>query len=265
MKATNLKLFVAALTVTAFGMNVSAQSVLDETSFEVLGTGLVRPTGESVNVRERPSTSAPKCTDMNGFEIQATKHRLYELNTELPQWWSAAGGYISKKVCKLSVGKPITDDMLNRFFGWCDGYDLGEEWLVSRTASKRGLMVCYHNDGFPQLWLGKMVDNVLVFRYKIYLDIKVDEQNADPNRLTPTFEEREDMGRIYTLTVGTNWVQEVPWGGMGTMKTLNFSKLTDKILEKMFEDAIRKWDWKQDNFYLNSELLSDEYANYVLG
>jgi hypothetical protein len=34
---------------------------------------------------------------------------------------------------------------------------------------------------------------------------------------------------------------------------------------ELFKSAIEKWSWRDGYFYLNSDLLSSEYANYVLG
>lgn len=265
MKAKSIRVIFAVL-LAANGLTVSAQTqdLLSELTFEAPAK-LIRPTGANVNVRESPSANAPKAKDENGWNISATKHKLYSVNTELPAWWSTEYGYISKKVAKLSVGKPITDNMLNRFYGWSEGYDYASEWIVSRTASKHGLVVCYTSgEGWNTLWLGKQEDNVFVFKYRIFCTINVDESNTTPNYLNRHKEDRDGM-TMWELTVGKQLAQEVPHGGMGTIQMMNFSKINDKMILLLFKEAIENWSWRDSYLYLNSELLSDEYANYVLG
>ncbi len=247
----------------AYSTTCYAQNILDGLTFEV-PEKLMRPTGVAVNVRERPAVNAPKYKTEEGWDMTVTKHHLYAVNTELPAWWAVEGGYVSKKVAKLSVGKPITDDMLNRFFGWCESYDSADEWIVSPTASRHGLVVCMENSGWTSMWLGKQEGNVFVFKYRIFCTINADENNANPNLFDLHKEDRDGM-TMYEITIGKNFIQEVPWGGMGTTKTLNFKKLNDKVLEHLFKEAIEKWTWRDSYFYLNSDLLSGEYTNYVLG
>ena len=265
MKEKSIKVVFAFL-LAANGLTASAQTqdVLSELTFEAPAK-LIRPTGVNVNVRESPSANAPKAKDENGWDVSATKHKLYYVNTELPAWWNIEEGYISKKVAKLSVGKPITDNMLNRFYGWSESYDYANEWIVSRTASKHGFVVCYTSgEGWNSLWLGKQEGDVFVFKYRIFCTINVDEGNTTPNYLNRHKEDRDGM-TMWELTVGKQLSQEVPHGGMGTIQTLNFGKLNDKMILLLFKEAIENWTWRDSYLYLNSELLSDEYANYVLG
>jgi hypothetical protein len=255
---------MTVMLVLVLSASAQTQNVLGDLTFEE-PTKLIRPTGVNVNVRERPAANAPKAKNQEGWDVTATKHKLYYVNTELPAWWSTEDGYISKKVAKESVGKPITDDMLNRFYGWSEGYDSASEWMVSRTASKYGFVVCYTSgDGWNTLWLGKQVGNVFVFKYRIFCTITVDENNANPKYFNLHQEDRDDF-TLWTITVGKNFIIDVPWGGMGTTKTLDLRKLNDKAILELFKSAIEKWSWRDGYFYLNSDLLSSEYANYVLG
>lgn len=262
MKRTTLKIALAALMVLSAG-SICAQTLLDSITFEAPDK-LVRPTGTSVNVRERPSTSAPKAKTMDGWDMQVSKHTLYNVLTELPGWWSIEGGYVSKTVAKQSVGKPITDAMLNRFFGWSESYDYASEWLVARTASKNGLVVCFtEGEGWPTLWLGKQVGDVFVFKYNIICSVTVDD-SKDPNFIDLKSQPHDDF-MVYEITVGKGWARDVVWGDMGTKQVPDFGRFNDKVLLRLFQDAIRTWSWKNGYFYLNSELLSGEYAHYVLG
>ena len=264
MKKQSIKMMMAVL-MSLCGQAVYAQSqdVLSELTFEK-PEKIIRPTGTNVNIREEPSAKAPKAKDENGWD-KASKHQLYAVNTELPAWWNTEDGYISKKVAKLSVGKPITDNMLNRFYGWCEGYDSANEWIVSRTASKHGFVVCYTSgEGWNSLWLGKQEGDVFVFKYRIFCTINIDTENANPNYLNRHKEDRDGM-TMWELTIGKNLTQEVTHGGMGTIQTLKFSKLNDKMILMLFKEAIEKWSWRDSYLYINSELLSDEYANYELG
>ena len=76
--------------------------------------------------------------------------------------------------------------------------------------------------------------------------------------------ERNSVAQI-CIKVFKNFIIDVPWGGMGTTKTFDLRKLNDKAILELFKSAIEKWSWRDGYFYLNSDLLSSEYANYVLG
>lgn len=260
-----MKIMAAALMLlTAGSMESNAQSVLDDLTFET-PEKLCRPTAELVWLKESPKPKSPRYkAERGGPDVWVTKHKLYAVNSAPAGWWGIDGGYCPKKQARLSVGKPLTDNMFNRFFGWSSGYDDAAEWIVGRTASSRGLIVCYANEGLNSLWLGKQDGNVLVFKYRIFCSINIDENNANPNYINLHTEDRDGM-TMYEITIGKNFVQEVKWGGMGTTKTLNFSKLNDKVIEYLFKKAIEEWSWRDSYFYLNSELLSGAYANYQLG
>ena len=260
---TKAMILTAAL-ILAATMNTNAQSILDSISFET-PTKVARPTGSLVWLKEYPRNNSPKYKrEPGGEDVWVTKHRLYAASSAPAGWIGIDGGYCTTRQAHMSTGNTLTDDMFNRFCGWCEGYDDGNEWIVGKTRSERDLVVCYEKSGFSTLWLGKQEGNLLVFKYRIFCNIEIDENNSNPNYFKNLPEERDGM-TIWNITIGPNLVQEVTWGGMGTTKTLNFSKLNDRVLEVLFRKAIEEWNWRDDYFYLNSELLSGEYANYVFG
>jgi hypothetical protein len=123
-------------------------------------------------------------------------------------------------------------------------------------------MVYYtQSDRQNKLYLGKQVGNVLVFKYSVVFTIEVADNEA-PNYMNLAAEDR-DGTKYYTLTIGSNYVQQVVQGGMGMTKTLDFSKLNDKVLERIFQEVIKSN--RTDYLYINSLLLSGAYANYMLG
>ena len=257
-------LFTVLALLTATSTESYAQNLLGELTFEVPDK-LCRPTANVVWLKEAPRAKAPRYkAEQGGEDVWITKHKLYAVGSAPAGWWNIDGGYCMANQARLSVGKPLTDNMFNRFFGWCEGYDDGGEWIVGRTASTHGFVVCYENSGLNSLWLGKQEGNVLVFKYRIFCSFNIDEGNSNPNYINLHTEDRDGM-TMYEITIGKNFVQEVTWGGMGTTKTLNFSKLNDKVIEYLFKKAIEEWSWRDSYFYLNSELLSGAYANYQLG
>lgn len=262
MKRTTLKIALAALMVLSAGC-VSAQVALESLTFEAPAK-LIRPTGTAVNVRQRPSTSAPKAKNSAGWDLQVSHHRVYGVLDEQPSWWHIADGYVSKTVAKQTVNKPITDQMLNRFYGWCEGYDSADEWLVARTASKNDLVVCFtEGEGWPTLWLGKQVGDVFVFKYNIICSVTVDD-SKDPNFIDLKSQPRDDF-MLHEITVGPGLAREVVWGDMGTKKVPDFGRFNDKVLLRLFQEAIKSWTEQDGYRYINSDMLSDEYAHYELG
>lgn len=175
MNTRNFRL-AALMMLTAICTSGNAQSLLENLIFEA-PKQLVRPTGMATNVRTKPSKSAPKVKwPGSPWDLTVSKNEVYNAQSENAAWYNIGIGWISKSAARKVTSAPITDKMLNRFYGWSDGYDLWQEYLVSKTKSKYDLMVYYtQSDRQNRLYLGKQVGNVLVFKYSVVFTITVAE------------------------------------------------------------------------------------------
>lgn len=248
---------MAIAAMFSLNANAQTQSVLDALTFEAPAK-LIRPKGEWVNIRTRPSTSAPKVKDQWGSPTGVTKHQILGVEQENAAWYRIGKDqWISKSVAKLVQPRPITEKMMNRFFGWSQGYDSWAEWTIS-PAGKKGFYI--YMDG-NTLRLGKMVDNVLVFKYTIQVRITIDERPENAKKFeieTTTY----DGVPVYDLIVGTKFTREMQHAQL-TDRFVNLQMFTDKVIERLFKDAIEKNE--VDYRYITSDLLGGEYEKYELG
>ena len=259
MTTSRIKSVLTALVVAlCISTDAQAQSILETTTFEA-PQKLVRPKSEWVNIRTRPSTSAPKAKDKWGYEEGASKHKLLPVEEENAGWYRiGTGRWISKQVAKPVQPRPITDDMMNRFFGWSQGYDEWGEWTIS-PVGKLGFYV-YMTDN--ELRLGKMVGDVLVFKYCVNLGgIIISDAPEDVNKFNLEADAYDGEVR-YTITVGHNFTREMKHAQL-TDRFINLQLFNDRVLERLFKDKIEKEE--TDYMYITSDLLSGEYENYELG
>ena len=202
-----LKAMAVAALMLCQVTTVNAQSVLEKATFEA-PKKIVRPTGNWVNLRTSPSTRAAKVKDDWGGNAGVSKHQVFDIISENNGWYQIAKGqWISKTVCKPAKCGPITDKMMNRFFGWSEGYDSYAEWTISPVGKQGFYLYFTQSDGLPMLRLGKKVGNVLVFKYTIVLqNIYISEDSKDAKK----FELQQatyDGDERFTLTVGSNFVR----------------------------------------------------------
>ena len=159
----------------------STPSLLSNLTFEA-PKKIIRPTGEWVNIRTAPSTSAPKAripgTD---FTKGASKYDLLPVEDENAGWYRIGRNeWISKQVTRPALCKPITDAMLNRFFGYSEGYDYWAEWIITPVANSDFYLM--YLEAPMTLYLGKLVGNVFVFKYSVILDVAKYEEKCRKNR-----------------------------------------------------------------------------------
>lgn len=259
MKKTRIMRFLLALMALSFtSLGLQAQSILETTTFEA-PKKLIRPTGEWVNVRTRPSTSAPKVKDQWGDDMGVSKHELFAVEQENAGWFCIGKDrWISKQVAKAVQPKPITDDMMNRFFGWSQGYDDWSEWTIS-PVGKLGYYIYMCG---TSLRLGKMVDNVLVFKYTINLhNVYISDKPEDAKKFNIETNSY-DGDVLLTLTVGLNFSREMKHAQL-TDRFINLQLFNDRVIERLFKYKIEKNEI--DYMYITSDLLSGEYENYELG
>lgn len=259
MKKTLLSTVVMAI-AAMFCLNANGQteSVLDNLTFEAPAK-LIRPKGEWINVRTQPSLSAAKAKDKWGYEKGVTKHEILGVEQENAGWYRIGKDqWISKTVSTPVQPRPITEGMMNRFFGWSQGYDDWSEWTISPVGNK-GFYIYMCG---TSLRLGKMVGNVLVFKYTLELqNIVISEQPADAKKFNIETDTYDGEVR-YTLVVGTNYTREMRHAQL-TDRFINLQLFNDKVIERLFKEKIEKN--QVDYMYITSDLLSGEYENYELG
>jgi hypothetical protein len=265
-------IFIFAMLVMT-SMTASAQGstdILGNLVFES-NSKFIRPTKEWIPLKTKPSAKAPKMTDGTGdwkHDVGVGSYMLLPVLAESNGWYkvheniSGKDGWISKTNAKVSVGLPITQEMMNTNQCGYGGYDDGDTYRVYSPIGDYGLAVYC---SFNSIRLGKLVDKVFVFKYVIQTNIIIDEEQ--PNKFDVR-KELYDGNLIHTLTIGTNYctrlipgIQEEsgqymqPWA-------FDLSKLNDKVLLYLFKDVIEKN--QVEYLYINSELLTGEYANYFI-
>lgn len=205
---------------------------------------LIRPTNLDVNVRVSPSAKAAKATfydetDKKRYNLTKSSYEILGAEQENDGWYKIPEGWISKSEAKPASNDPILPKMLNRLCAYNTSYDDGIFWIVANIQGAHNLCVLYRevNNFWPTpsgLWLGKQVGNIFVFKYYKEIDVF---------KALSTYE--------IPTTEKNRFMHEVP----------DFSRFDEKMLEELFGGEIK--GGKINYCYINSELLSDEYANWV--
>ena len=179
---------------------------------------------------------------------------MYPVLSENQGWFQIPEGWVSKTVAKPTINKPITPSMMNN--QWC-GHVLGPGdgfmWRVYSPIGSAQLAIC---DCFGTLRLGKLVNNVFVFKYAVPMSLEIDHEN--PNR----WEIVKDEDLEY-LFMGTNFCKRITErsnydGSTRSYWLPDLSKFTDQQLIQIFQGVIKQN--KTDYFYLNSELLTGHWV-----
>ena len=180
---------------------------------------------------------------------------VWEENTG---WYRIGKGqWVSKSVTKACQSQPITPSMLNRFFGFSNSYDDCSEWMVT-PVGKKGFYLCF--DG-SSLRLGRLFGNILVFKYLIGLNVTALSE-ADQYETCLLDKKFQSGYAFFTLRAGGKYFTELRHGSQ-TWSTLNVAMFTDRVVEALFEDVIKRNVICE--YYLYSDLLSGQWANYELG
>lgn len=267
MKEIRLRLIAIVLMVVCHGGMVMAQSILDNLTFPP-PSKWIRPTGTNVNVRKSPAAKAARVCTID-------KSCLYPVMEEQGQWyktrdaweWGLAvpTGWVSKQVATEATPAPIKPEMLNRYCGWSKTYEDWSEWIVSPPVGKHGLTLMYitgtNAPHCAELWLGKQVGNVFVFKYMVHLSIHPDADGPNKNKLSLE-KETVDGELNYNLYVGANYLKEQRHGSYTEM-SLDLTKFNDKMIEAIFGDEIRsgRTNW----IAVTADRLSGRFTKYVLG
>ena len=252
------RILMVVTTAMAFCMGANAQSVLGNLTFEA-PKKFVRPTaqyGNYVNVRKTPSTKAAKAKSVNFLTLLGVEQ-------ENSGWYKTQCGWISKSVVKVSKNAPIVPEMLNRYCAFSTAYDDAVDWTVVPIKGEHGFSILYREqDNFFYepwgLWLGKQVGDVFVFKYRVCF--KMEDGEGDNDLQLKKEEEGDEI--FYKLVAGKNYQTEKIVGGMSRWMP-DFTKFNEKIIEKIFKEVIEKNS--VEYYYINSELLSGEFAEWIFG
>ena len=253
MKKTTF-LIALALSGTQF-LCAQTNSILSSLTFES-HSKYMRPTTDDVNVRKSPSLNAAKATK-DGFSFSLMECDMCPVLSENQGWFQIPEGWVSKKVAKQTVNKPITPAMMNNL--QCGHViDMGEGfiWRVYSPVGTSQLAICDCSGVFR---LGKLINNVFVFKYAVPMSIEIDDEH--PNR----WEIVKD-GDYECLFMGTTHCKRITDKRAYDGSTVSYwlpdlSKFTDQQLTRIFQDVIRQN--KTDYFYLNSELLTGHWVGNI--
>lgn len=259
----------------------SASSVLNGLQFDA-PQSLWRPKGNTANLRTRPNAKAPKAKIYKRERTWICKGELVNDIGNDPNWVTTVLGgktvYISKSVMENVESAPITADVFNNYYTYL-GTDYGPEedpddvmqWRIGKIKNSE-LYLC---EGQPYyapcryIMLGKMIDNVLVFKYRVpfengytgddlmpigkyFLEFEYDEWCGDN---LCYFKHNKGMVKKIILDEDSD--------SPNPCDCLDLTKMTETMVYAIFKDKIQKNE--VDYFYLNSTSFSkDFYRNIVL-
>lgn len=171
---------------------------------------IVQSTGDNVNLRKSPSTTAPKLTrvceaetdicsytwsndpalkrkGLDSYVERAMKGFTYIVVDETPEWYGIVVGgglvaYISKQFAKPYKCAPVTPEMLQREGYFC--YDSWQKPGFSSPEYKNFALV--NTDGFETFgyYFARIIDGFLVLSHEVHPSIFLN--NESRGRLTVT-------------------------------------------------------------------------------
>lgn len=238
--------------------------------------------GNTANVRKQPSTKAPKLQTEDGWDYVLRKGVVVEDKGNNPQWVTTTidgkTAYISKSVMVKCDDTAISPSVYNQFYSYQLGEDLdtqeGMGWRIAPIKGNSGLYVCtivdWDNDLKRYMMLGKMVDNVLVFKYRVYLS-DADEYRED--FLAPLGKYKIEFvendynvdGKALRLIPNKSMLIPIRLEYCDEpIKYLDLTKLTETMVYAIFKEKIGKNDIHY--FYLPAWSFSSAFRyNFPLG
>lgn len=253
--------FIILLTMTACGGNSSEVTKENDSTIntDILSSlifesyqNYIRITKDDVFIRNSPSNNAAQ-VEYNRYPGALMTCDLCPVLSEEQGWVQIPEGWVNKKDTKPAVNNPITPEMMNE--NWC-GYVLGPGdgfmWRVYSPIGASKLAICDCN---YELRLGKLIDNVFVFKYVVPASIEIDQNQTDLWKLT------KYEGEMI-IQIGTDYSKQITengWEGeTNTYWLPDLSKFTDQHLVQIFGDVIKNNE--TDYYYLNSELLTGTWV-----
>ncbi len=239
---------MAMLAIPAF---INAQSKLDNLVFEKPDC-LIKPKGEYCNIRQSPNQKSKKTSTLYG--ITGAK----EFN---PQWYKTSEGYVSKSAVLKVKPTPITSRMqLPNFYADIEDYESWEKWWLCDDIGTHHLAL-YYTEPSQMLYLGKRIDDILIFKYFIHFSI---DHSSSPKMIKLGRESKD--GEIYSmLTIGDNYYIEGDnlkfneESHNRKVVNVNPTIFNDKIIEKLFGDVINSAP--NANLYLTGENFPEIFRN----
>lgn len=276
MKKNKILLLLALLAISFSVAAQTAAQVLGSLTFEA-PKALYRAKGNTANMRQSPSTKAGKvkvydCYDRGWWLSNA---QLVADEGDNLDWVKASVEgktvYMSKTVMTKVEPEPfMVNKCMNRPYVWetTDDPDatagwMGQamRWRIGKIKGQSGLYVAEVTDydGATSLRLGKMVDNVLVFKYKVYFQGGADYQRLEGvGKWTAEKEPCEDFPYNGAKVCYFRWSNDMLFkadydfeGGGGMMfEALDLTKLTEPMVYTIFKDEIESG--RVNYFYLTS-------------
>ncbi|MGM9845874.1 MAG: hypothetical protein ACI30K_06560 [Muribaculaceae bacterium] len=170
---------------------------------------IVQSTGDNVNLRKSPSTTAPKLTRVceaetdicsytwsndpalkrkgtDSYVERAMKGYTYIVVDEMPEWYGIVVGglvaYISKQFAKPYKCAPVTPEMLQRegYFG----YDSWQKPGFSRPDYRSFALV--NTDGFETFgyYFARIIDGFLVLSHEVHPYISFNNESRGRLKVT---------------------------------------------------------------------------------
>lgn len=262
MKRFFFLLFVIANCLLATAQ--TASSVLSQLTFEE-PSKLYRVKGNHANIRKQPSPKAAKVEVKDRDYLVGGE--IIDVLSDNSSWVKARIDgkvvYISKSVLTLAEQEPISFASHYNIPFWyvAPNFSLADggieyqcwAWRMGKIKGTSGLFLCQCQewDGTQTLRLGKQVGNVLVFKYKIYIDGFHYGCNYQPYGKWSIDSEMQYERKVYSLLVDKNTIKRVRVDDDGNSEDyLDLTKITEPMVYALFKDVIEKNE--TDYLYLTS-------------
>lgn len=258
------------LTLAMSSTHASAQNIVSKTfsslEFETPNT-LWRPKAKSANYRSQPNVKAPKVVigynealDMGEF--------VNDIGNNLAWVTAKRGGktvYLSKSVMKKVSSNLISPSVYNiPFYQEYRSYDEANiGWRVGKMMGDNDLYLAEVMLGYDEfLMLGKMINNILVFKYRVkinnpiygsndfqpagkyFLETDVDDQGVKTYYFKPNKSMVIDNNKLYTDADSYD------------QYSLDLTKIPETVVYSFFKEVIKKNE--VDYFYLTSESFTED-------
>lgn len=262
MKRFFFVLFVIANCLLATAQ--TASSVLSQLTFEE-PSKLYRVKGNHANIRKQPSPKAAKVEVKDRDYLVGGE--IIDVLSDNSSWVKARIDgkvvYISKSVLTLAEQEPISFASHYNIPFWyvAPNFSLADggieyqcwAWRMGKIKGTSGLFLCQCQewDGTQTLRLGKQVGNVLVFKYKIYIDGFNYGCNYQPYGKWSIDSEMQYERKVYSLLVDKNTIKRVRVDDDGNSEDyLDLTKITEPMVYALFKNVIEKNE--TDYLYLTS-------------
>lgn len=264
-------LVLVALPMSA-QMNV-AQKALSQLTFEA-PKALYRVKGNYANVRISPNAKAAKYNFDNEYiyaQGQICAAQIVNDMGDNPNWVTTTiqgkRCYISKSVMVKAEEGNILPSVFNNYYGWIDPNDDGYDsmsyinWRIGKIKGNSGLYLCYLNREY--LLLGKLIDNVLVFKYKIRFESNYSRDEAMPAGKILLDSEKDEYGeKVYYLKPNNSMFKTINLRGYN-VDVLDLTKVDESMVYALFKEEIESN--RTNYFYLTSYWFNQKWRDNLPG